>query len=165
MFNAQMRGLERHAWWGLAFFTALLAIFGVTDVLAGASADVAIATSLSGLKLAELEAESPTVYRLFDFFTRVNGFSLVLAGLLGTAVVVFAYRRQRRWAWWTMWVLPAWGVGAALFYVVAGLAPGQPPPPPMVGGPIIALLSAAILLVSSRPFFRPREDDSLEGAQ
>ena len=155
-----MRRLERHAWWGLAFFTALIAIFGVTDVLAGASADVAIATSLSGLTPAELEAESATVYRLFDFFTRVNGLSLLVMGLLATAVIVFAYRRHRRWAWWTMWLFPAWALGAALSYVVAGLAPGQPPPPPMISGPIIAALSAALLLVSAGPFFRQPDEAS-----
>jgi len=70
-----MRWLERHAWWGLAIISALIAIFGV--------------------------------------------------------------------------------VGAAVFYVVAGLAPGQPPPPPMISGPILALLAAVLLLVSARPFFRP----------
>jgi hypothetical protein len=149
-----MRWLERHAWWGLALMTVLVVIFGVTDVLSGPSADVAIPMSLTGLTLAELEAESAAAYRLFDFFTRVNGWSLIMLGLLTTAVLVFAYRRHQRWAWWTMWLLPAWGLAASLFYVVAGLAPGQPPPPPMLSGPIIAVLAAAILLVSARPFFR-----------
>jgi len=141
-------------WWGLAFMAVVVVLFGATDVLVGAPADVAIPMSLTGLTLAELESESAAAYRLFDFFTRVNGFSLVVLGLLAAAVIVFAYRRHRRWAWWTMWVLPGWAAGAALFYVVAGLAPGQPPPPPMLSGPIFAVLSAVILLVSARPFFQ-----------
>ena len=149
-----MRWLERHAWWGLAFVSVVIVMFGVTDVLVGPSADVAIPLSLTGLTLAELEAESAAAYRLFDFFTRVNGWSLVMLGLLTLAVLVFAYRRHRRWAWWTMWLLPVWSVGAALFYVVAGLAPGQSAPPPMLSGPILAALEAAILLVSARPFFQ-----------
>lgn len=150
-----MTWLERHAWWGLALMSVVITLFGVTDVLVGPTADVAIPMSLTGLTLAELEAESAAAYRLFDFFTRVNGFSLTALGLLATAVIVFAYRRHRRWAWWTMWLLPIWSAGAALFYVVAGLAPGQPPPPPMLSGPIFVALNVAILLVTARPFFSP----------
>lgn len=153
MFNTSVRWLERHAWWALAFMSVVIALFGVTDVLVGPGADVAIPMSLTGLTLAELEAESAAAYRLFDFFTRVNGFSLIVLGLFATAVIVFAYRRHRQWAWWTMWLLPAWSVGASLFYVIAGLPPGQPPPPPMLSGPIFASLAAAVLIVSARPFF------------
>ena len=149
-----MSWLERHAWWGLLFFAVVITLFGVMDMLSGAAADVAIATTLTGLTLGELQADGPAAFRVFDFFTRVNGFSLLLVGVFACAVVWFAYRRHRRWAWWTMWLLPAWAAGAALFYVVAGLAPGQPPPPPMISGPIVAVLSVAILLVGARPFFR-----------
>lgn len=149
-----MTWMEQHAWWGLAFLTVVIVVFGVTDMLAGPAADVAIPMSLTGLTLAELEAESAAGYRLFDFFTRANGLSLVMMGLLATAVLVFAYRRQRRWAWWTMWLLPAWTIPGVLLYVIVGLAPGQPPPPPMLSGPVFGVLAAAILLVSARPFFQ-----------
>ena len=148
-----MTWLERHGWWGLAFMTVVVVLFGVGDVMAGASADVAIPMSLTGLTLAELESVSAAGYRLVDLYTRANGMTLVLAGLLATAVLVFAYRRHRRWAWWTMWLLPAWAASVPVFYLIVGLAPGQPPPPPMISGPIFALLSAAILLVGARPFF------------
>ncbi|HEY8170051.1 MAG TPA: hypothetical protein VIH24_02995 [Candidatus Limnocylindria bacterium] len=154
-----MRWLELHGWWGLAFLTVVIALFGATDIVSGASADPAIPMSLTGMTLAELEAESAAVYLLFDFFTRVNGFSLLLLGLFATAVLVFAYRRQKRWAWWTMWLLPAWAAGAALFYVVAGLAPGQPPPPPMISGPIVAVLASVLLLATAGPFFRAAPSD------
>lgn len=149
-----MRWLERHAWWGLAFLTVVIVIFGVTDALVGPAADIAIPMSLTGLTLTELQAESPAAYRLFDFFTRVNGLNLVILGSLATAVLAFAYRRHRRWAWWTMWLLPAWSLSVSLSYVIAGLAPGQPPPPPMLSGLIFAVPATAIQLLSARPFFR-----------
>jgi hypothetical protein len=152
-----MRWLERHGWWGLALMSVVIVLFGLTDVVVGAPADIAIPMSLTGLTLAELEAESAAAYRLFDFFTRVNGYSLVLMGLLATVLLCFAYRRHQRWAWWTMWLLPAWSTGVALFYVVAGLAPGQPPPPPMLSGPIFAVVSAGILVATARPFFQRRD--------
>jgi uncharacterized membrane protein HdeD (DUF308 family) len=149
-----MTWLEQNGWWGLAFMTVVIALFGVTDMMAGASNDPAIPLSLTGLTLAELEAESAAGYRLVDLYTRGNGLTLVLGGLLATAVLVFAYRRHRRWAWWTMWLLPAWAASVPVFYLIVGLAPGQPPPPPMISGPIFALFAVAILLAGARPFFR-----------
>ena len=149
-----MRWLERHAWWGLLAITLTLVAFGVTDVVVGPAADRAIPLGLTGMTLEELEAEGPSSYRLFDFFTRVNGFSLLMVGLFGTAILLFAFRRNERWAWWTLWLLPAWAVGAATFYLVAGVESDQPPPPPLVSGPFIAVLAAAILLVSAPRFFR-----------
>ncbi|MGH2428572.1 MAG: hypothetical protein ACRDGV_06740 [Candidatus Limnocylindria bacterium] len=149
-----MRWLERHAWWVLLLFALLLVTFGVTDVVVGPAADRAIPMALTGLTPEEIEAEGAAGYRLFDFFTRANGFSLVGIGLLATAILVFAFRRNQRWAWWAMWVLPLWAAGALVFYLVAGVEPDQPPPPPMISGPILAVLSAAALLVSAPRFFR-----------
>jgi hypothetical protein len=133
---------------------ALYIMFGVTDLIIGPHADVGIPLGLTGMTPAELEAEGPSAYRMFDFMTRVNGWSLVLIGWLMAAVLWFAFRRNERWAWWTMWFLPAWTVGIGLFYIVAGTDPAQPPPPPMISAPIVAILSAAILLVSAPRFFR-----------
>lgn len=156
-----MGWLEKHAWWGLLVIALTFVAFGVTDVLVGPAADPGIPLGLTGMTLEQLQAESANGYRLFDFFTRANGSSLLLAGLLLTAILLFAFRRNQRWAWWTMWLLPAWAAGAAVFYLVAGVVPDQPPPPPMVSGPIIALLAAAILVVSAPRFFR---SDTATGA-
>ena len=151
-----MRWLERHAWWGLLFMTVTLVAFGVGDVLVGPPADRGIPLGLTGMTLEELQAEGSASYRLFDFFTRVNGNSLLLAGLFGTAILLFAFRRDQPWAWWTMWLLPLWGVGAAALYLVAGVHAGQPPPPPLVSGPIFAAVAAVILFVSAPRFFPRR---------
>lgn len=149
-----MKWLERHAWWGLLFFTLVLVLFGVTDVIVGPAADRGIPLGLTGLTLEELQGESPAAYRLFDFVTRLHGASLVVVGLLGTAILLYAFRQGNRWAWWAMWTLPIWAAGGAASYLIAGVEPDQPPPPPLVTGPIFAVLSAAILLVSARRFFR-----------
>ena len=159
-----MNGLRRHAWWGLLVIWLIAFVFGVTDVVRGADADPAIATGLTGRSLEELRAESAAAYELYDFMTRVNGFSLAIMSLLGAAVVVLGFRRGRRWAWWTMWALPGWAAGAALFYVVAGVQSGQAPPPPLVSGPVVAVLSAAILLVCA-PSFPLRERSDLDESQ
>jgi hypothetical protein len=88
-----MRWLERHAWWGLLFIAIVFVLFGVTDVLAGAPADTGIPLGLTGMTLEELQAESAAGYRLFDFFTRANGQTLVLSGLLMSAITWFGFRR------------------------------------------------------------------------
>ena len=152
-----MRWLELHAWWGLLATAVLMSVFGLTDVASGAAADPAIPLGLTGMTLEELQAEGPTAYRLSDLYTRVNGISLILIGLLFAAVLVFAFRQNRRWAWWTMWLLPVWAASILVFYLVVGVQPDEPPPPPMISGPILAVFCAAILLVSAPRFFRGSE--------
>jgi hypothetical protein len=154
------RWLERVAFWFLLLFAVVLVVFGVTDVLVGPAADRAIAIGLTGLDLEEIQAESEAGYRLFDFFTRANGFALALIGLLAAAILVFAFGRGQRWAWWTMWTLPLWAAGGAIRFVIAGLEPGQPPPPPVISGPLFAVLSAVALLVSAPRFFGRRDTTS-----
>lgn len=134
--------------------SVVLVAFGVSDLIIGAEADPGIAIGLSGLGLAELEAESAAAYRLFDLFTRANGWSMVMFGALSATLLIFPFRENRRWAWWVAWSLPIWSAGVFAFYLIAGTDPSQPPPPPMISGPILAVLTAAILLVSAPRFFR-----------
>jgi hypothetical protein len=126
-----------------------------TDIISGVEADPLIPLGLTGLTLLQLEAESAQAYRLLDFGVRAGGAQLVVIGLSMIAILLFAYRRGERWAWWTMWTLPAWAASAFVLNLAYGVAPGQAPPPPMISGPIFAVLAAAILLVS-RPGRAPR---------
>jgi hypothetical protein len=107
---------------------------------------------LSGLSLAELVAQDPAAYRLFDFFTRTQGLVLAAFGLAMSVILLIPYRQGRGWAWWTAWLLPAWSLSVLAMYAVWGVAPDQPPPPPMVSGPILALIAAAALLLDRRRF-------------
>jgi hypothetical protein len=91
---------------------------------------------------------------MFDFMTRTDGFSLRFVGVLMAAVLIFGFRRNHRWAWWTMWLFPVWATGVLIFYLVAGTVPDQPPPPPMLSGPFLAAIAAAILLISAPRFFK-----------
>ena len=143
-----MGWLARHGWVLLFGLALTMVIFGVTDIAAGATADPAIARALTGMTLAELEAESAAAYGLFDFMTRVNGWSLVLIGGLLAAIVFIPFRRGERWAWLVTWALPLWAAAVPLFYIATGLAAGEAPPPPMISGPIVAIVSAGLLLVT-----------------
>ena len=145
-----MGWLRRHGWWGLLVISMMLVLFGVTDIASGGAADAGIPGGLTGRTVEDLERESPDAYGLFDFATRLNGWSLVMMGTLLSVIVLIPFRRGERWAWWTAWVLPIWAAGVPIFYLIAGVHADQPPPPPMISGPIMAVLCAAILLVTVR---------------
>ena len=147
--------LERRGWIALAFLSGVLLLFGVGDVVRGIEADAAIPFGLTGKTLDQLRAESPDAYEVADIGVQANGRTIAVLGLVLLAIIVTAYRAGQRWAWWTMWLLPLWSLGAAALMFFADRAPGTPPPPPMVSGPMFFAIAAAVLLGSARRFFRP----------
>ena len=147
-----MSGLRRRAWWYLVAFSVLIVLFGVGDVIGGISVDPGITLGLSGLTLAELEAQSAIAYRVYDFTTRTQGAALAFYGALATAILLIPYRDGHRWAWWAMWSLPGWTLAVFGLYAMFGLAPGTPPPPPMVSGPILGTLAVIVLLLDRQRF-------------
>ena len=70
---------ERYSWTVFVFFSAVLLLFGATD-LPGAS------TSTS----------------------RENAINELFIGFLSVAIAVMGLRRRQRWAWYTMAVWPVW---------------------------------------------------------
>jgi hypothetical protein len=69
-------------------------------------------------------------------------------------ILLVPHRRGERWAWTTLWILPAWAAVTPLLYVAFGTAADRPPAPPMISGPIIAVLAAAALLIDLPRFRR-----------
>jgi hypothetical protein len=131
---------------------AVLVIFGIGDIQQGPRADPAITTAISGKTPEEVEAAEPTGFRLYDFATRMGGLNLAVIGLLMTAILVVPYRAGQRWAWNTMWLLPAWALVVPAAYVAFGRVPGTPLPPPTISGPIVAAVAGVSLLVDRRRF-------------
>jgi hypothetical protein len=146
----------------LALFGVMYGLFGVTDFLGGVLSDPGITVAISGMTPAEVQAQDPVGYRLYDFATRTLGLSLIAVGILVTTTVLVPYRAGQRWAWAVMWWLPVWGIAIPLFYLGFGVAPGAPPAPPMVAGPIIATIAAATLLVDRRRFVERAIEASFE---
>ena len=147
-----MEAIRRRLWWYPTAVGVLLAIFGMFDVLQGADADPAIAQGLTGQTLAQIRADDPVGYRLFDFFTRTQGVLLAAFGVLLAVVAAVPYRAGRRWAWRALWIFPAWAFGVAVLYVWSGLASGSPVPPPLVSGPVLGGLAVVALLVDRSRF-------------
>jgi hypothetical protein len=136
----------------LPVLALLLALFGVSDLLIGITADPGITVAITGLTPDELRAASPEGYRLADFMVRTQGVTLGAFGLLLATVLWWPYRGGQRWAWKAAFVVPIWSVSVPIMYITVGLAPDVPPAPPMISGPIIAVLSTAILVVDRRRF-------------
>ena len=147
-----MSGRSRVAMVVLTGIAAILVIFGIGDIQQGPKADPAITTAISGKLPEEVEAAEPTGYRLYDFAIRMGGLNLVIIGLLLAAIALIPYRAGRRWAWNTMWLLPAWALAVPAMYVAFGPAPGTPLPPPTISGPIVAGVAGLSLLVDRRRF-------------
>ena len=136
----------------LAFYGFTLILFGVTDTLNGVLSDPGITVALSGLTSAEVQAQDPIGYRLFDFATRALGLALLAMGVLATSIVLVPYRAGQRWAWAVLWTLPVWSGLAPALYLVFGVAPNTPPAPPMVFGPILGAVAAGALIVDRKRF-------------
>jgi hypothetical protein len=148
-----MDGPQRIAGWGLLAIAVLAAVFGLGDVINGVANDPGVPLGVVGMTPAELEAEGPHAYRMYDVTLRGGGLSLVMLGALMTAILRFAFRRGQRWAWWTMWLLPAWAISVSVAGLLIGVAPGQPPAPPVVSGFVLGIFAGVMLLVSAPSFF------------
>jgi hypothetical protein len=142
--------LPRRAWLLLPILAIVLALFGVSDVLIGITADPGITVAITGLTPDELRAVNPEGYRLADFLVRTQGVTLASFGVLLTLVLLRPYRLGQPWAWKVAWILPAWAVAVPVMYLSFGLAPDVPPAPPMISGPIVAVLATVVLVVDRR---------------
>jgi hypothetical protein len=144
--------LQRHGWWVLVLFAVAIVVFGAMDVVMGAAGDRVIALGLTGRTHAELIAESPDAFRLYDFTRRTQAWAVVTTGLLLLGILFGAYRNGQRWAWWVMWLMPAWSLTVPAMYLIFGLVPGTPPPPPVISGSIVGVISVMVLLLDRGRF-------------
>ena len=140
------------SWLLLPILAILVALFGVSDVLIGITADPGITVAITGLTPDELRSASPEGYRLADFMVRTQGVTLAAFGVLLAVVMLRPYRHGRRWAWFAAFILPAWAASVPIVYVAFGLAPDVPPAPPMISGPIFAVLVMSVLVLDRRRF-------------
>ena len=144
--------LVRTAWKWLLAPVLVVILFGVGDVVLGNAADPAIVEGLTGVTFEEIEALSPEAATVIDLQARSIGYLLLWMGLALTAVVLFAFRRWHRWAWFVMWVLPLWAVTASINMLLIDRPETAPIPPPMVSGFIFFAYAVFWLAVSYKGF-------------
>jgi len=151
-----MHWLQGHSWWLLLAMTVLVTLVGISPIILGIKEDASVPLGISGMTAAQLEAASAQGYRLLDFQARSAGLALVVIGTLLSVVLLAGFRHNHLWAWWVMWVLPAWAAGVVGLILTIGIAPGQPPPTPAFSGAVVAVLSTTLLLVSAPRFSEPK---------
>jgi hypothetical protein len=136
-----MQSPEGHAWWGLLVIVAIVSISGLVDLMTGVTWQ---APDVSGNTSAQIAAESAAGAEVLDFAVRVSGLSTVALGVLLGAVLLFAYRQGRTWAWWVMWTLPVWIIASTLLMRAYG-AWG-----PATTGTLVGLLAAVLQFAGAR---------------
>jgi hypothetical protein len=148
-----MDWLRRHAWQLLLGMTALIAVVGLNPVKEGIHEDSSVPLAFTGKTADQLQADDPETFRLIDVQARFGGLDLIVIGILLSAILATGFRRNERWAWWAMWMLPLWGAAVSATILRTGLIDGQAPPSPLFTGPAIAGLSSALLVIAAPRFF------------
>ena len=139
-----MLWLQRHSWWGLLAMAAASTVVGLIALAGGITYQ---AVDVTGQGIDQIAAESSAGYELSEFAIRTDGLHLTVMGVALGAVLVLAFRRDQRWAWWTMWLLPLTVLAGSMLMFAYGAAG------PATSGTIVGIIAAAILLVTAPRFF------------
>lgn len=139
--------LRRHGWWALFAMAVISVASGLIDLATGVTWQ---AWHVTGRTIAQIAAESVDGSQLSDFSVRTGGLYQIAIGVLLGAILLFGFRQQRQWAWWTMWTFPVMAITASLL----DLAFGDSFAGPAITGGIVGILAAAILLISAPRFFK-----------
>lgn len=139
-----MYWLQRHAWWGLLVIAAVSGVSGLVDLVIGVSWQ---AVDVTGRTSTEIAAQSSAGAELIDFLVRTGGLTFIVLGVLFCAVLLFAYRQDRTWAWLAMWTLPVFVIVNSL--LMRGFGAWGP----ATTGTIVGVVAAALHLVGAPRFF------------
>jgi len=113
-----VRVYEKYAW---VIFLALGLLWLVTGLSQLFNPEVLLgndAQHITGMSLSELEASSPTTTKLVRFLYGAIGNLKTSWSFLVLAITLTGYRRGEKWAWYTLWLVPAILVGSGLFNAV-----------------------------------------------
>jgi len=105
------KAYEKYAW---ILLFAIGVIFLVSAVPATLGIpDPATVERIAGMTVNELKVSSPGFYNLYLFYFRFGGLSDIGFAFFITAISVTAYRKGEKWAWYALWVLPAYFIASA----------------------------------------------------
>ena len=76
------------------------------------------AQHIIGMSLSELEASFPEATELVRFLEGTIGVLKTSWSLLVLSITLWPYRKGEKWAWYTLWLVPAVLVGQGLWYSV-----------------------------------------------
>lgn len=96
---------RRNVGWVLVFVVALLQTVSAAMLLLFSGSDTF--ESDTGVPWSELASVFPTVADQFTMSQQASLVATLALGLISLSVTYFALRDGQRWAWFTMWILPA----------------------------------------------------------
>ena len=109
------RGYVKYGWVVYLFLGLLWLVVGLTQVF---NPDILLedeALHVKGMSLSELEASCPEATELARFLFGAVGMLKTSWSFLVLAITLTGYRRGEKWAWYTLWLVPALLVGQGLF--------------------------------------------------
>jgi hypothetical protein len=90
-------------------------VYGLTQVFNPDGLLEKEAQHVTGMSLSALEASSPEATELVRFLMGALGMLKTSWSFLVLAITLTGYRRGEKWAWYTLWLVPAVLVGQGLF--------------------------------------------------
>jgi hypothetical protein len=109
------RAFEKYGWLVYLFLGLLWLVVGLIQVFNPEELANDEALHITGMSLSELEASFPEATELVRFLFGAVGMLKTSWSLLVLAITLTGYRRGEKWAWYTMWLVPALLVGQGIF--------------------------------------------------
>jgi hypothetical protein len=109
------RGYVKYGWVVYLFLGLLWLVVGLTQVFNPDGLLENEAQHVTDMSLSELEASSPEATELVRFLIGAVGMLKTSWSFLVLAITLTGYRRGEKWAWYTLWLVPALLVGQGLF--------------------------------------------------
>ncbi len=109
------RGYVKYGWVVYLFLGLLWLVVGLTQVFNPDGLLENEAQRVTDMSLSELEASSPEATELVRFLIGAVGMLKTSWSFLVLAITLTGYRRGEKWAWYTLWLVPALLVGQGLF--------------------------------------------------
>ena len=107
------RAYVKYGWVVYLFLGLLWVVYGLTQVFN--PDNLRDAQHITGLSLSELEVKSPEATELVYFLYGALGMLKTSWSFLVLAITLTGFREGEKWAWFTMWLVPATLVGQGLF--------------------------------------------------
>ena len=109
------RAREKYGWVVYLILGLLWLVVGLTQVFNPEELADDDAQHITSMSLGELEASSPEATELIRLLYGAVGILKTSWSLLVLAITLTGYRRGEKWAWYTLWLVPALLVGQGLF--------------------------------------------------
>jgi len=111
------RAYEKYAWVVFLFLGLLWVVVGLVQVFSPDELLRTDAQLITDMSWSELKASSPVATDLVRFHYGAMGLLKTSWSFLVLAITLTGYRRGEKWAWYTLWLVPALLVCSAFYNV------------------------------------------------